>query len=248
MSAAADLEALWNAYNPAPVTFDPARIAHHAEPVRRYLTHAIAPGTPLANAVRLRMHGELKLGEWCPFDAEQVIRWDRGFVWRARVTKSHLPITGADEWIDGEGSMRWRILGIVPVATGSGRDISRSALGRVQCEAMWLPSVLLSPDVTWEVHDETHLGVSVRMRGEAAVAQLTLDPSGALQDFALLRWGNPEKQEFHDVPFGGLVERERTFGGYTIPSCLRIGWWYGTDRFAGEGEFFRGSVDDVAYR
>jgi hypothetical protein len=30
----------------------------------------------------------------------------------------------------------------------------------------------------------------------------------------------------------------RTFGGLTVPSAGRIGWFYGTDRWR-EGEFFR---------
>ncbi|MEX0822043.1 MAG: hypothetical protein WD021_07845 [Rhodothermales bacterium] len=35
-------------------------------------------------------------------------------------------------------------------------------------------------------------------------------------------------------PYGFEVEEERTFGGYTIPSRIRGGWWYGTDRFRDE--------------
>jgi hypothetical protein len=31
------------------------------------------------------MHGEIKLGRWWPFRAEEVIRWDRGMVWHAVV-------------------------------------------------------------------------------------------------------------------------------------------------------------------
>lgn len=249
MSESADhLEALWSAYAPEPKRFDPSLVAHHAEPVRRYLSHAIAAGAPLATAVRLRMKGEIKVGDWCPFEAEQVIRWDRGFVWRARVTKSHLPIVGADEWIDGAGSMRWSLLGIVPMARASGPDVSRSALGRVQCEAVWLPSVLLAPDVTWELSDASHLGVEVRMRGHESHADLSLDSSGGLRSFSTTRWGNPEHGEFHDAPFGGYVDAESTFGGYTIPSTIRVGWWFGTDRFEREGEFFRCTLDEVTYR
>ena len=47
------------------------------EAARRYLEHAIAPGTPLATVVRLRMRGKIKLKRWLPFRAEEVIYWDR---------------------------------------------------------------------------------------------------------------------------------------------------------------------------
>jgi hypothetical protein len=36
------------------------------------------------------------------------------------------------------------------------------------------------------------------------------------------------------VNFGGIVKAERTFFGYTIPTKLRIDWYFGSDRFASE--------------
>ena len=57
--------------------------------------------------------------------------------------------TGFDRLVDGEGAMRWKFLGIVPVMTASGPDISRSAAGRVEAESVWLPSVLCGEDVAW---------------------------------------------------------------------------------------------------
>jgi len=53
---------------------------------KRYVTHAIDPGTPLPSAVRLKMHGEIKLGQGRPFRAEQVISRDGQFVWAATVS------------------------------------------------------------------------------------------------------------------------------------------------------------------
>ena len=63
---------------------------------RRYLEHAIVAGTPLASAVRLHMHGEIKLGRWLRFTAEEVISWPRGMVWRATVRVRGVPISGWD--------------------------------------------------------------------------------------------------------------------------------------------------------
>lgn len=36
---------------------------------RRWLLHAVAPGTPLWTSVQLTMRGQLELGEWRPFTA-----------------------------------------------------------------------------------------------------------------------------------------------------------------------------------
>src|SRR3569833_4008676 len=128
MHDAPALVELWRTA-PAPLAlFDVARIAHLPRGARRYLTHASVPGTPLANAVRRRMHGEIKLRGWYPFAAEQVIRWDRGMIWRATVRVHGLAIRGGDSSLDGEGAMRWRLFGLVPIITAEGADITRSAV------------------------------------------------------------------------------------------------------------------------
>jgi hypothetical protein len=248
MSTQPTLDDLWNSAPPATRTFDPAALANLSEPARRYLTHAIAPGTPLASAVRLKMHGEIKLKGWLPFSAEQVINWRHGMIWKATVRMHGLPITGFDRFLDGEGAMRWKLLGIVPVMTASGPDISRSAAGRVEAEATWLPSVLCGEDVAWSAVDASHPHARVTLRGETTEVELAVDESGRLRSLKLPRWGNPEGKEFHATDFGAIVEEERTFGGYTIPSRLRIGWYFGSDRFETEGEFFRCTVDEAEYR
>jgi hypothetical protein len=44
------------------------------------------------------------------------------------------------------------------------------------------------------------------------------------------------------------MEQEATFGGYTIPSRMRVGWHFASERFEPEGEFFRVTIDDAFYR
>jgi hypothetical protein len=79
-------------------------------------------------------------------------------------------------------------------------------------------------------------------------ARRSVDEEGRLASVKMPRWGNPEGAEFHAVDFGGVAEEERTFGGYTIPMRLRIGWYFGNSRFESEGELFRVTVDDATYR
>ncbi len=54
MSEKLSLNKLW--YSPASPAepFLPDKLSNLPEPVTRYLTHAIKPGTPLSQAVRLR--------------------------------------------------------------------------------------------------------------------------------------------------------------------------------------------------
>ena len=246
------LDALWDQARDRSIgAFDPKLLSDAPDPVRRYFEHAIAPGTPLARAVRVKMSGEVRLnGRWLPFDAEQVIRWDRGFVWKADVRMAPgIHIKGSDRLVDGTGALDWKALGFIPVMSASGPDIARSAVGRLELESLWLPSVLLDDDVRWTVEDAHHVRLAVHVAGDEGRIRLTLDDDGRVIDGVLPRWGNPEGANYHLVPFGVLAEEERTFEGYTIPTRFRAGWFYEDfERFEREGEFFRARFEDVKYR
>ena len=87
------------------------------EPARRWLSHAIAPGTPLWSSVELTMHGQIKLGRWRPFTARQVLTPPDGYIWAARTRLAGLPVTGYDRLGSGGGEMRWRLMRLIPVRT-----------------------------------------------------------------------------------------------------------------------------------
>lgn len=225
--------------------FTPEGLPALPEPARRYLSHALAPGTPLARRVRLRMHGQIRVGRWLPFRARQVIDADRGFRWQASVAGGL--IRGYDQFDAGQGATRFTLLGLIPLVDAGGPDITRSALGRVMAEyAAWLPAALLpGPGVRWDAPDRDHAVVHVASAGASTVLALTLGHDGAVREIGLTRWGNPVGGGFTELPFGMYADAEATFKGVTVPSRGRVGWWYGTDRWP-EGEFFRFVVDDLA--
>lgn len=69
---------------------------------------------------------------------------------------------------------------------------------------------------------------------------LVVNTDGKLLNISFLRWGNQTKTgKFNYIPFGANFGEERTFGGYTIPSQVNAGWWFGTERYA---EFFRVAI------
>lgn len=219
-------------------------------PARRYLEHAIAPTARPATTVRLRMHGEIKLKTWRRFGADETLAWGREMMWRARTTVSGLPISGFDRVGPGVGEQRWRILGLFPAMKSSGHDIARSGAGRVAGESCWLPSVLREGNVRWSAWspgDERRVRASFSSFGERADLTLTVAPDGRLEQMAFPRWGNPDGGMFRYETFGGVMEAEGSFHGYTIPTRLRMGWYFGTDRFEREGEFIRIVIDEARY-
>jgi hypothetical protein len=243
-----DLESLWRSVVPAAQTFDPQALADVPESVRAYLTHAIAAGAPLASAVRLWMHGRIKLGRWRKFKAQQVIVRQRGMIWQAQMRMGGLSVRGEDRFLDGQGAMRWKLAGVFPLARASGPDITRSAAGRAAAESIWLPSILCSDAVWWRAGEGNVVHARFAVDGHAAELALAV-AQGRLHSVSLARWGNPDGGPFREVPFGAHVDQEATFDGYTIPARLRVGWYFDdVARFEREGKFLEVSIDDVIYR
>lgn len=248
MSQHTALEYLWRAAPPARGRFDPAALVHLPAPVQRYLTHAIAPGAPMAHAVRLQMHGEIKLGGWHRFSAEEVIVWGRGLIWNSSIRWHGLALRGGDRFLDGAGGMRWALFGLIPLVRASNPDISKSAAGRVNIESLWLPPVLCDPGVRWEACGSDHIQASFVVHGEAAVISHELTAAGGLRSVSMPRWGNPAPGPFRYEKCGAWIDAERTFGAYTIPSRVRVGWFFGSERFENGGEFFRATLDAAELR
>ena len=231
-----------------PERFDPAITAALPEPVRRWLGHAIAPGTPLRTAAELQMHGEIRLGAWRRFTAVQRLTPGGGFVWVATAWLLGLPVTGFDRFTRGSGQMRWRLLGAVRVMAAEGADITRSAAGRHAGELLLAaPAAALDPDIRWTTVDPDRATAWVRVGTGEHEVTLSVAADGALTELRMTRWGSPGNEPFAAHAFGATMHDEATFDGFTVPRAITAGWHYGTDRWP-EGQFIRYSVDDARYR
>jgi len=238
----------WDQVRPSGPMLDDDRLVGLPPGARRYLQHAIAEGERLATAVRLRMHGHIRLKGWYPFEADEFVDWGRGFVWRATVKIKGVRISGCDSLENGIGATRWKLFGVVPLVMASGSDITRSAAGRVNVESIWLPSVLADRKVSWTENNASSPKATFSAHGERADLAFAIDENGRLLSVNMPRWGNPRNSPFAYYNCGGFVDEEGTFTGYTIPTRMRIGWHFGTPRFEREGEFFRVTIDEAEYR
>lgn len=226
--------------------FQPAMVADLPEPARRWLTHAIASGTPLWQSVELSMRGQIRLGAWRAFTARQVLTPPRGFIWAAHASLFGLPVVGFDRLSSGTGQMRWRLGGLIPVMSATGPDITRSAAGRLAGEMALVPTAFRAAAWT-SGSDDDRVVVTWRIDGQDESAELHIGPDGRLLGVLMQRWGNPGRAPFGRYPFGVTIEGEQTFAGVTIGSALRAGWWWGTDRQS-EGEFFRAQITAATFR
>lgn len=166
----------------------------------------------------------------------------------ASVRMLGVPIWGFDHLINDEGEIQWKVLGIIPIVNVAGTNITKSAAGRIAAEAEWLPSLLYREDVTWTAQGSYCAHAALLVEGDRANVEFSIDGIGQLESVKPKRWGNPEGAEYHYADFGGFIESEGTFNGYTTLNQLYIGWYFGTERFNSEGEFFRVKIDHAEFR
>jgi hypothetical protein len=217
------------------------------EPVRRWLTHAIAPGTPLCCSAVFRQHGQIKVGFWQRYEADWVLCPPHGFVWAAATRLGPLPVSGFDRYSRCSGEMSWRLWGRIPLVTAQSPDVTRSARGHLAGEFCFVPAAALATGVSWEGLDHDP-AASVDTDGHASQVTITVGETGALTRVDVPRWGRPDRKPFGEHLFTGLLDGPQVrFGGFTIPASARAGWWQCPDRCATQ-EFIRFTIEQASYR
>jgi hypothetical protein len=228
--------------------FDPAMVDDLPPPARRFLRRAIEPDTPLARRVEVAMEGTLLLDPDRPplrMEAIQVLAPPEGFVWSARTSGGMMRIRGFDRFSRGEGEMRWKLFGLIPVMRAHGSDVTRSAAARLVMEGVLLPSFLVprasvEPEVRWEAVDDRHARFRVSLAGEEIVTTVEVDEEGRPLRAWALRWNEGTYERF-EVQLSGEVRS----GGYRVPSRVVAGWRLGDpDEF----RFFEATLTAVEFR
>jgi hypothetical protein len=222
-------------------------------PARRFFVYAIRPGTRLRTVCRISMRGRFGLGtraapNYVPMRAEQVLASPHGFVWRLKAGRGPMRITGSDAAIGTRSWSRFWVAGIVPVARAGGtRDHALSAFARHVAEAVfWTPAALLPQEgIMWEAVDDTTARVTVRRDGFEQSVEMTVDAAGRPVKVSFLRWSdaNPEKT-YRFQPFGGYLSKFREFDGFTLPSRVEAGNFFGQEDYF---PFFLADVDDITF-
>ena len=124
--------------------------------------------------------------------------------------------------------------------------INCSDIGELAIESICLPSALLPHNgVTWQAIADNTIQANFKIDNEPIAMTLTIDSEGKLLKMSVQHGGNPtEKDDWHNIPFGGEIQAEKTFGGYTIPTKIIAGWWFGTGNY---WEFFQLSIEQAKF-
>lgn len=212
--------------DPRPVT--EADLAPLPEPAQRWMRRSGVVGRPRDWSFRVRTTGRFRLRPgrgWMPFEAWQ---YDSGpavaRVYCMRVDMAGvLPVYAVDSYVAGRGRMRGRLLGLVPVADGSGPEFDVGELATwVDDVAMTAPSMLLVPAARWTPVDDRCVQLAFTDSGTTVTTRLSVDAAGRLTDvstedrYAALpqgvvraRWSTPvagwTTVDGREIPAGGTA-------------------------------------------
>ncbi len=153
---------------------------------RRYLRFMGVLGRPRDRSFRARMIGRFRLrpgGAWMRCAAWQYNTADpvaRLFRMRLMLGGA-VPMTGWDTYRHGHGRMRGSLLGLIPVARGSGPRFDTSELVTWLDDALLMaPSMLLGPATTWsDGADADAFRVSFTDAGQTVAAEVLLAADGS---------------------------------------------------------------------
>lgn len=231
-------EALLQLARPSPDEFDITTLKQLPEPAQRLLGAALPDGAPLHNGVELEMRGRIKLGPWLPFTAHQLLVAGAGFVWLPVVGPRLFRVVGADVLGPKGGRMGFRLYGRIPVAVGSGPDVSRSAAGRLAAETVaWLPQALTpQAGASWQPIDDDRAAVTLEGPDGPTKIEVTVDESGNLVELQLQRWNDRTRPPGH-TPFGGAVTGFFATVGVRIAGNGSVGWRHGSSDGGGSAFF-----------
>ncbi len=164
--------------------------------VQHYLRAMGVIGRPRVWSFGARYSGLLRLrpgGQWMPMQvwqynsAQPLARMVRMRLRLAQV----LPMTGWDIYLHGRGRMRGKLLGLVPVASGTGPEFDVSELVTWLNDAvLFAPSMLLNSAITWTAAGtDNTFDVAVTDAGHRVQARVMLDIDGRPRNFSTTdRW------------------------------------------------------------
>ncbi|MFB6080239.1 MAG: DUF6544 family protein [Haloferacaceae archaeon] len=233
--------------SPADRRFTRDDLAALPAPVRRYLSHVLTDGRPRVRTVRLRQRGAIRLGgaggRWRPFVATQhVTTRPPGFVWDATVVLvPPLSVRVLDASERGEGRLRARLLGVLPVArAGPDPRMNEGELLRYLAEAVWYPTALLpAGGVAWEAIDDRSARATLHHRGVTASVVFRFDDGDEVERVTAERY-RAETDRYE--PWTGRFRTYRDRDGIRVPVEAAVGW--GPD---GGDRYWRGTIEGIEY-
>lgn len=202
-----------------PRVFAATELEELPAPVQRYFRAVLREGQPIVAAASLEHSGTFNTDEtgaaWKPFKSRQrVVTRRPGFDWDARIAMvPGLTVLVHDAYVAGEGLLRARILGLLPLAEERATPaVAQGELMRFLAEAPWYPTALLpSQGVRWEAIDERSARATLVDGAVTVTLRFDFGADGLIASVS-------------------APARPRTVSGVTVPTPWRARVWNYAER------------------
>lgn len=216
--------------------------------VARYFRLVLKDGQPIIKTAQIKQKGEFFLNEnWIPFEATQYYSTNpHAFVWDAAMSMNPLlNVRVRDAFVDGEGSMKAKILSLFTVADAEKKtELNSAALQRYLAEAAWFPTALLpSENLVWSEIDENRALATLTESGTTVSLEFRFNKAGEITEvFSPARFREVEG-EFLETPWLGRFRNYKERNGMLIPTVGEVEWQLTT----GSLPYWRGQLTDTEY-
>ncbi|RKD89001.1 DUF6920 family protein [Halopiger aswanensis] len=217
-------------------------------PVERYFRTVLADDQRYARTVRIRQRGEFRLGgqggKWRPFEATQhVATRPPGFVWDAEIDVAPLlSVRVLDQYGRGEGLLRARLRGAIPVASaGPSPEMNEGELVRYLAEAVWYPTALLpARGVHWEPIDDRTAKATLEHRNATASLVFYFNDRDEVERVTTERY---RQEADATAPWTGRFRDYEVRSGRRVPTRATVEWTLPD----GDLPYWRATIDAIEY-
>jgi hypothetical protein len=214
-------------------------------PVQRYLAYAQVIGKDPVCTVRLSQKGFMRQQpgqKWIPLVAEQYFSTTpHAFLWHG--TMRLFPffwMTGTDRFSGRHGTMRIKLLSVIPMPLASGPKMDQGELQRYLGEIIWFPTAWFSDAIDWQIIDDHSAQATLHEPGITGSVVLHMNEQGQLTLVTAQRYMGKEGLL---TPWSIQLGKYREAGGMLVPTTFEVTWHLASGDFT----WFRGQITEIEY-
>lgn len=217
------------------------------EAAQRYLRYTRVVGKEPIQTVRLKQRGFFRTQpgqKWLPMVAEQYFTTNPpAFLWHGKIRPFPLiSISAKDRFSDGHGSLRVKLLSLVPLASIHGPEADQSELLRYLGEIIWFPTAWLSDTIEWLAIDTQSVQATIRQPGATASVMLFVSEQGQMTHVTAERF-MAEGKSSRLERWSAQCHAYQEVSGMLIPTSVEVMW----NLASGDFSYFRGAITEIEY-
>lgn len=215
--------------------------------VAKWMSNSGVVGKERPATVRLRQSGEMRTNPeqaWMSFTADYYYTVEEpGFIWHADVKAAPLVhLAGRDKLYQGHGHMLIKLLSLITVADGRGKEIDQGSLVRYLAEIAYFPAAALSDFVTWESVSDNSAMATISVKETTASGTFVFDDEGNPVEFTAPRYMEKNGQYSMEA-WRVLMRDHREYNGMVLPVVVEVIW----DLPSGGFKWYQAELTEVEY-